>query len=337
MEVLLVSHPSALAHDAGRGHPERPARIEAALAGARGSGLPITELAAERIDPATLELVHDADYIEMVEQFCLSGGGAFDPDTRVVAESWEAALHSAGGGLTALDALADRPDAAAFVAMRPPGHHALRAAAMGFCLFNNIAVAAKKLVEEGRRVAIVDWDVHHGNGTQRMFYDDPNVLYVSLHQSPFYPGTGWETEVGEGAGEGTVVNLAWPAGTSGATYHDAMERVVLPILEGFAPDDLLVSAGYDAHRRDPLADMRLEDDDYRLMAAAVRHRLGTIRTVFFLEGGYDLEAIAGSVAETLRGTAGGSPSAGPHDVPPHNALITEALRRRLSRWYEPLR
>ncbi len=262
------------------------------------------------------------------------GGGAFDRDTSVVQESWAAALHSAGGGITALTALERRADAVAFIAMRPPGHHALRATAMGFCVFNNIAVAARYLTRSGAKVAILDWDVHHGNGTQEMFLDDPAVLYMSFHQSPFYPFTGHVDEVGEGEGEGTIVNFPFPAGTTGVTYHDAMERVVLPVLEQFGPDHLLVSAGYDAHLRDPLAAMRLEAEDYGSMAAALRARLGGLPTVFFLEGGYDLEAIATSVAATLRGSAGAAKVFSPHDVPSHTAVVTDAVVERLRPWFD---
>lgn len=333
MEVLLVTHPSALAHDAGWGHPERPERIEAAILGATRSGLRVRRVEAEAIDPKLLELVHDPDYIEGVRRFCLMGGGAFDRDTSVVQESWEAALHSAGAGMTALDGMRADPDAVGFVAMRPPGHHALRATAMGFCIFNNIAVAARHLTSSGERVAILDWDVHHGNGTQAMFYDDPDVLYVSFHQSPFYPFTGHVDELGAGTAEGTVINFPFPAGTAGVTYHDAMERVVLPLLEQFGPDHVLVSAGYDAHLRDPLAAMRLEAEDYGSMAAALRGRLGGVPTVFFLEGGYDLEAIAASVAATLRGSAGEARVYRPHDVPSHTAAVTDDVLDHLRPWY----
>lgn len=337
MDVVLVTHPSSLLHDAGWGHPERPERIEAAVAGVRSSGLDVTELTADPAGSGALQRVHDERYVSMIERFCAAGGGRLDADTRVVADSWEAAIHSAGAGLTALAALSGRPDAAAFVATRPPGHHALRDTAMGFCIFNNIAVAASSLREAGRRVAIVDWDVHHGNGTQAMFYDDPGLLYVSLHQWPFYPLTGSIDEVGSGPGEGTTVNVPWPAGTGGAAYHDAMRRLVLPIIDEFAPDDLLVSAGYDAHRDDPLAGLRLEAPDYGAMAAALRDRLGGIRTVFFLEGGYDLAAIADSVSETLRGTAGGVEIPASGSPSARCAEIVDSMAVRFAHWYDALR
>jgi acetoin utilization deacetylase AcuC-like enzyme len=192
---------------------------------------------------------------------------------------------------------------------------------MGFCLFNNIAVTAAQLVAEGERVAIVDWDVHHGNGTQDIFYGSPDVLYTSLHQYPFYPGTGWVDELGRGFGRGTTANLPMPAGAGGAEYRMAFDRIILPLLRQFDADWVLVSAGYDAHERDPLAGLRLVEADYQWMASTLAAVTRPARTVFFLEGGYNLEAIAGSVAATLTGTAGTPPSG-----TPARAVTSAALR-----------
>jgi acetoin utilization deacetylase AcuC-like enzyme len=191
-----------------------------------------------------------------------------------------------------------------FVAMRPPGHHALAARAMGFCFFNNVAILARWLKLGGRRVAIVDWDVHHGNGTQDIFYEDPDVLYVSFHEHPQYPGTGRVDESGEGEGRGTIVNFPWPAGTAGPAYQWAAENVVAPVLAQFAPDWVIVSAGYDAHRSDPLASLALVEDDYAALGSRFAAAVPDAKWTVVLEGGYDLDAIRGSAEATVRGLAG---------------------------------
>jgi acetoin utilization deacetylase AcuC-like enzyme len=304
MRVVLVTHDSGLRHDTGRGHPERPGRIPAVVAGVHASGLDVVHHEPARADLDLIAEVHDREYIAAIERFCAAGGGALDPDTIAVPDSWEAALRSAGGGLAGVAALRGGVADTAFIAMRPPGHHALVNRAMGFCLFNNIAITARALVSEGRRVAIVDWDVHHGNGTQTTFYSDPEVLYVSLHEFPAYPGTGWVDEVGRGRGRGTSLNFPFPMGTGGDVYRWSMHTVVRPVLRDFAPDWVLVSAGYDAHRADPLAGIRLEADDYAAMASMLAGVVPANHIVYFLEGGYDLEAMKASVAATLLGTAG---------------------------------
>jgi acetoin utilization deacetylase AcuC-like enzyme len=312
MRVVLVTHDVSMEHDTGRGHPERPARIPAVVEGVRGAGHQVVDLAAPVATSSSLELVHDASYITAIERFCASGGGSIDPDTVARPASWEAALRSAGAGPAAVAALVAGEGDIGFVVMRPPGHHALRARAMGFCFFNNVAVTARTLVAAGERVAIVDWDVHHGNGTQDVFYDDPSVLYISLHEFPAYPGTGWYTEVGAGAGAGTTINFPWPYGTDGAAYRWAIDEVVRPVLVQFAPTWLLVSAGYDAHVDDPLAGIRLVADDYRYMSARLASVVAPQRTVVFLEGGYDLDALRESAAATISGWAAEDP--GPQDV-----------------------
>jgi acetoin utilization deacetylase AcuC-like enzyme len=222
-----------------------------------------------------------------------------DADTYAVTESWEAAIRAAGAGTAAAAALEEGHGEEAFLAVRPPGHHATSTRAMGFCLFNNVAVTAASLTAAGSRVAIVDWDVHHGNGTQDTFFRDGSVLYVSIHEFPFYPGTGWVDELGAGPGSGTTINIPLPAGTAGDVYRAAMAEVAVPALETFGPDWLLVSAGYDAHAADPLADIRLEAADYAAMATALRATVPSGRTVYFLEGGYDLDAVEASVEATL--------------------------------------
>ena len=243
-------------------------------------------------------------YIRRIESFCRSGGGALDADTVVSEESWDAALRSAGAGLDAVTALRAGEAECAYLAVRPPGHHATTSQAMGFCLFNNIAVTAASLAAVGERVAIVDWDVHHGNGTQETFYESPNVVYLSLHEFPFYPGTGWLDEDGDQGGSGHIVNLPFPGRTGGDIYAEAFERVILPVMREFDPHWVLVSCGFDAHRDDPLADQMLVTADYGRMAAAVASVAPAARTIFFLEGGYDLAAIESATAAALQGTAG---------------------------------
>lgn len=305
--MLLLTHEACLAHDAGRRHPERPERIEAVVAGVKSSGQDIVSGEALAASREHLGRVHKREYVDMIHRACQSGGATLDPDTQVVPASWEAALRSAGAGLGAIEALQRSEADAAFVATRPPGHHALPGRAMGFCLFNNVAIAARTLADSGRRVAIVDWDVHHGNGTQEVFYRDPDVLYVSLHESAFYPGTGHVHERGAAEGRGTTLNLPLPAGTGGDVYRWLMRWVVAPAVSAFQPNWVLVSAGYDAHRDDPLAAMRLVAADYAAMANVLRGLVPPGRVVFFLEGGYNLAALTDSSAATLRGLAGSAP------------------------------
>ncbi len=305
MSLLLLTHELSLQHRTPPGHPERVDRVVATVEGLRSLDAPIVDVEAPKVDRTLLEMVHDAAYIDSIRAFCVAGGGALDADTYAVPASWDAALHAAGAGPAAVDGLRRNVADTAFVAVRPPGHHAERHQAMGFCLFNNIAVTAAYLRSAGERVAVVDWDVHHGNGTQHSFYSDPDILYLSLHEFPFYPGTGWVTETGSGVGRGTTVNVALPTGTSNESYLAAFARVAQPVLEQFDPDWILISAGYDAHRKDPLGGLRLEDESYGAMAAALASVVPSSQVIAFLEGGYDLSALANGSLATAEGLLGG--------------------------------
>jgi len=304
--VVVETHPAYLAHDTGPGHPERPARLDAVLAGLEAAGVPDALVWAEprRATRAELERVHPAAHLDELEAFCAAGGGRIDADTTAGATSWDAALLAAGAGLDAVERLERGDGSAAFCVVRPPGHHATPERAMGFCLLNNVAVAAAALADRGERVLVYDWDAHHGNGTQDAFYADQRVLYISAHQWPLYPGTGALDETGRGPGAGYTINLPFPPGTTGDVYLAAFDEVVAPAVDRFDPTWVIVSAGFDAHRADPLTGLNLTAGDFadltdRLVAVAPPGRL-----VAFLEGGYDLQALALSAGAFVAGLAG---------------------------------
>ncbi|MFQ5966054.1 MAG: histone deacetylase family protein [Acidimicrobiia bacterium] len=328
MRLIYGSHSSFERHDTGPSHPERPERLQAVDRGIHFSGVEFAHVDLSAVDRQTLTRVHPASYVDEIERFCLSGGGFLDADTVASVASWEAALRAAGAGPAAVESLLRGEGDAAFLAVRPPGHHAESARAMGFCLFNNVAVTARLLADSGERVAILDWDVHHGNGTQTLFWNEPEVLYISVHEFPLYPGTGWVDEVGEGPGVGTVLNLPLPAGTAGDLYREAFEELVVPVISGFSPTWLLVSSGYDAHAADPLARLRLLESDYGAMAAKLVKLVDAGRTIFLLEGGYDLQALESSVKATVLGLAG-VVTADESDRPtsPQRAWLTLSLAR----------
>jgi acetoin utilization deacetylase AcuC-like enzyme len=306
------------------GHPERPERLAAAVAGLSDSALPLSWHPVPAIDEQALRLVHSSPQITLVQEAAARGGGWIDPDTFVVGPSLDAALLAAGAATQAVQDVVAGREREALVLVRPPGHHATASRSMGFCLFNNAALAAAVALEEGAvgRTAIVDIDVHHGNGTQDIFYSDPRVMYCSTHQYPFYPGTGGLDERGVGAGEGTTINLPLPAGCGDDVYRRVTDRVVVPALDRFEPECLIISLGLDAHWRDPLAGMRLSIDGYLGVVERLLHasqRLCRGKVVVLLEGGYDLEVLengVGSVARLLAGLpreqdALGKPAAGP--------------------------
>ncbi len=304
--VQLYSHPACLQHDPGPGHPEQPARLQAVWhALERDPFRTLDRIEAPRATRQQLLRVHSAAHVERILRTLPAPGERcrLDADTVMSAGSAEAALRAAGAVVAAVDATLGGTTRRAFCAVRPPGHHATADQAMGFCLFNNIAVAAAHaLAAHGlKRVAIVDFDVHHGNGSQAIFEQEPRVLFVSSHQSPLYPGTGQEDE----CGIGNIVNGTLAPGAGSHEFRELWDARLLPRLHAFKPQLVLVSAGFDAHRRDPLADIRLEQEDYawvtqRLLELAERHADG--RLVATLEGGYDLDALASSAsthAQTL--------------------------------------
>jgi acetoin utilization deacetylase AcuC-like enzyme len=304
----LSAQPELDRHDTGPGHPERPPRVPAALSGLREAGLgdAVVQLPPRVATRHELELAHSPSYLSSLEDFCRSGGGHLDPDTVASTGSWETALRAVGGALAAVEALQQAREGVAFVAHRPPGHHATADRAMGFCLLNTVAVAAALLASQGEKVLIVDWDVHHGNGTEAIFWDDPRVLYVSTHQWPLYPGTGSVEATGGQGAPGLNVNLPVPAGATGDVLLEAYEQVAAPAIGAFSPTWVLVSSGFDAHRADPLAHLALSAGDYAELAkwaAGVARPAG--RLVIVMEGGYDLQAISMSVGAMFSALLGG--------------------------------
>ncbi len=330
MKVVVASHPSSLMHKTTEHHPERPARVGAVSEGITLSELEVIEVESPEARRSELALVHDPTYIEMIEAFCRMGGGFLDSDTFASEESWVAALTAAGGVTAAIEELERRTDATAFVIARPPGHHALRSTAMGFCLFNNVAVGAALLRAQGSRVAILDWDVHHGNGTQEMVMGDPGILYVSMHQDPFYPFQGDIIDI-EREAKGTTVNLPMPAWTAGDLYRRAWGEIVLPVVQAFEADWVLVSAGFDAHVDDHMAEMRLIADDYGWMAYELAAIHPADRIVFALEGGYDLDALRDSTSSTLRGIAGSGEFGDPLSSPQPAGRVLDPIFEAVAR------
>ncbi len=302
-DAVYLSHPSSLAHDTGP-HPERAARITAIEQELeRRDWLGYERRQSPAVDRELVELVHSPDLVAAIEALAARGGGSLDLDTVVSRGSWEAALHAGGGAVALVDALLDGTARTGVSVHRPPGHHATHRRAMGFCLFNNVALAATHaIVRRGlERVLILDWDVHHGNGTNDLFRATDAVLYASIHESPLYPGTGAASDRGTGAGEGYTVNLPVGAGSGDEVFASLVEHVVAPLTDRYRPELILISAGYDAHAEDPLADCRVTEDGYGAMTATMRRaaeRVGAPLGVV-LEGGYALEAVARSLARTM--------------------------------------
>jgi acetoin utilization deacetylase AcuC-like enzyme len=332
---VLMRHPSSLEHKTGA-HPESPRRIvaiERALGERDWLGWDV------RLSPAAertrIEAVHSPRHVDRIEALCRHGGGMIDMDTIVSPGSFEAALDAAGGAIALVDALLGPERAPAGASLhRPPGHHAEPSRAMGFCLFDNVAIGAQHALDEHgcKRVMIVDWDVHHGNGTNAIFHDRDDVLFCSIHESPLYPGTGPASDVGDGSGEGFTVNMPVPAGSGDAVFLAHLQQVVAPLARSFEPGLLLVSAGYDAHADDPLAGCVVSDAGYGGMAAVLRATaddLG-IPLGIVLEGGYELGALSRGVVLTLEVVGAESPPA-PPQVEPH-PLASRAAERLAQYW-----
>ena len=306
---LYFRHSSSLEHDTGP-HPEGPGRIpaiERAMEARGWLGFELRDAPEAAIEQ--IERVHPDHYVAHVRQAC-ERGVALDPDTITSPGSWSAALHAAGGALAMVDALLGGEAKLGFCGLRPPGHHAETSTAMGFCLFGNIAIAARHALDAHglERVFILDWDVHHGNGTNEIFHRSKEVLFASLHQSPLYPGTGPLGDVGEGEGEGFSINLPVPPGSGEDDWLSLVQHVVMPAAREFEPELVLVSAGFDAHRADPLANCMLESGSFAQLAIHVRELaegLG-VPVGVVLEGGYDLTALAESVVATLESLSNGA-------------------------------
>jgi acetoin utilization deacetylase AcuC-like enzyme len=338
---VWLEHPSSLRHDTGA-HPERAERmvaIERELSARDWLGF--ERVTSPAIDRSRLEAVHPAEYVASIERVCAAGGGFLDLDTVVSPDSFEAALHAAGGAVRMVDLLLDDAASYAFSAHRPPGHHATQARAMGFCLFNNVAVAARYALDARglERVMIVDWDVHHGNGTNDIFHDTDEVLFVSIHQHPLYPGTGPASDVGSGQGRGFTVNLPVPPGADDGLFCSLIDQVAVPLTRAYAPQLVLISAGYDAHRDDPLGQCAVTEAGYAAMTRSMRSIARTLEVPLgcVLEGGYGLEALAESVAATL--------SALQEPLPAESAVtgsdgaasrFVGAALERLSEWWPEL-
>ncbi len=337
---VFLAHPSSLDHDTGS-HPERPARIiaiERELE--RRDWIGFERVSSPVADRSVLTAVHAEAYVASIEAASARGGAQLDLDTVVSRGSFEAAQHAAGGAVRLVDMLLDGSAPTGFSAHRPPGHHAERARGMGFCLFNNIAVAAQHALDAHQleRVMILDWDVHHGNGTNDMFHASDRVLFLSIHQSPLYPGTGPAADVGAGDGQGFTVNLPVPVGSGDAVFRSLVDHVAVPLARAFTPQLVLISAGFDAHREDPLADCQVTDAGFAALARSMRRVSDELAVPVgaVLEGGYALDALARSVAVTLEALAAPEGSAGSAAADVAVAPVARDALARLTPWWPGL-
>ncbi len=325
MKVGFVYDPIYLKHDTGQ-HVENARRLEAIISYLEQTELKpqLTPIKPRAATVDELSLIHHKQHISHVREVAQRGGGWLDTDTVMSAASYEAALYAAGGAIRATEAVVNGEVNSAFALVRPPGHHATVTRAMGFCLFNNVAIAAKYALAKYKleRILIIDFDVHHGNGTQDAFYDNPQVLYISTHECPFYPGTGSLEEAGKGEAKGTTVNIPLPAGCGDAEYLQVFEQIIAPATRRFKPQLILVSAGYDAHWADDIAMMQVSITGIVQMVTIIKEladELCSGHLVFSLEGGYDLTALAASVKATFEVLLGNTNIEDPLGQPPHRA------------------
>lgn len=335
MPIPVITHAAYADHATGE-HPECPDRWRRADALLREvaatPGEALAFVAPEAIAPEDLHLVHPPAHSERIKKFCESGGGRIDDDTVACPASYDVALLAAGGAVAGARLVIDGPDRRAAVLCRPPGHHALAAETMGFCFFNNAALAARwAQARRGlQRILIVDWDLHHGNGTEAIFYDDPTVMYLSTHQHPNWPGTGAPTDIGTGAGVGFTANVRLPMGAGDEAYRRTFAAVFRPLVAEFKPELVIVSAGYDAHWRDPLGRMGLTEAGFADLTHEVAAWADTTaegRLLLLMEGGYDLDALARSLAASLQALRGGEPEdvLGPSPYPEPMADVEAAI------------
>jgi len=333
----IAFDPIFLKHDQ-QGHPENAKRLESIIFGLQEKGLleKVKHINSRSAEIDEIAICHKKEYVEYVKEFCKKGGGYFDPDTYSNQNSYTAAATAIGSSIDLVKAVIEGELKNGFALLRPPGHHALANRSMGFCLFGNIAIAAKvALTQSGvSKVAIVDFDVHHGNGTQALVGDDPNILFISSHQYPFYPGTGSIREIGDGEAEGTIVNIPLQAGVGDNGFKSVYKKIVIPLLERFKPELILVSAGYDAHWEDPLANLNLSLTGYNWISRELiksAEKICNSKIVFFLEGGYNLQVLSDGVANTIRGLLGielfEDPLGKPNDEEPDiERVINELIR-----------
>jgi acetoin utilization deacetylase AcuC-like enzyme len=338
--VLVVNGPYDDTEHYEDSHPERPARTTAVRSGIADLHLEtdLVVVPTRAASRAELLLAHDGSYLDELGAFCYGGGGEIDQDTYATFNSWSIAQNAAGAGLAVIEELRRRNEGLGFVVARPPGHHALADRAMGFCLLNNVAIAAAALVTMGERVLVLDWDVHHGNGTQAIFWNSPEVLYVSTHQSPLYPGSGSAAEVGGWSAIDRTINIPLPSGATGDLVRQALEKIAAPVIDEFQPTWVLVSSGFDAHRADPLAELALTAGDFAqltLLAASFAPRPG--RLALFLEGGYDLNALRTSVTASLGAVLGVAYDGEPRSVGGPGSDLVEQVQRQRRESIESLR